>query len=105
MGKIVVGTRGASFDEFIEDGISGILVETGNPVELCRAMQRVWNMSNEERENIGKAAQERILLLNPDLMCSNLEGYFLRVIGSRENVDTDERMFLVGEKSRDIPDK
>jgi len=100
MGKVVIGTRGASFDEFIEDGISGILVEPSNHEELSRAMHQVWTMGQEERENIGKAARERIFLLNPDLMCRNLEGYYLGVIQSWEASTNYGRTFFAGEKSQ-----
>lgn len=76
LGKLVIGTKGTSFEELIDNGVSGILVEPDNPLELCQAMQRIWNMSNKERENIGKVAQERVALLSPERTCSSLEQYF-----------------------------
>ena len=82
LGKVVIGTKGTSFEEFIDDGISGILVEPNNPLELGQAMQRVWVMSNEERENIGKVAQERVALLSPERTCNSLEQYFQKFIKS-----------------------
>lgn len=82
LGKVVIGTKGTSFEEFIDNGISGILVEPDNPLELGQAMQRIWEMSNEERENIGKVAQERVVPLSPERTCSSLEQYFQKSIKS-----------------------
>ena len=79
LGKVVIGTRGTSFEQLIEDGKTGILVEPGNPSELSEAMQRVWDMSNTERKRIGLAAQRRVALLSPERTCSELEEYFKRV--------------------------
>jgi len=83
LGKVVIGTRGASFEEFINDGISGILVEANNSSELFQAMERVWNMNEEERINIGKIAKQRIASLSPEITCHKLEQYFQQFIRSR----------------------
>lgn len=83
LGKVVIGTRGSSFEEFIDDGISGILVEADNSAQLFRAMERVWNMSEEERINIGRVAQQRIASLSPEIACHKLEQYLQQFIRSR----------------------
>jgi len=80
LGKIVIGTRGTSFEEIIHDRISGILTEPNNPAQLCKAMQRVWKMTNAERENIGKAAQERVALLSSDRIYNEFEQYLQKII-------------------------
>jgi len=83
LGKVVIGTRGSSFEEFIDDGISGILVEADNSAELFQAMEGVWNMSEEERINIGRMAQQRIASLSPEITCHKLEEYLQQFIRSR----------------------
>lgn len=80
LGKVVIGTKGNSFDEFIDDGISGILVEANNSAQLFRSMERVWNMSEEERINIGRMAQQSIASLSPEIACRKLEEYFQQFI-------------------------
>ncbi len=77
LGKIVIGTLGTSFDEIIEDGKSGIIVKPNNPLDLYRAMERVWNMSEIELGNIGNAALKRVnKVLSPEITCKKLEQYF-----------------------------
>ena len=80
LGKIVIGTKGNSFEEVIDDGVSGILVEPNNSLKLGQAMKRVWNMNNEKREKIGKTAQQQIDFLSPEITCENLEQYFQKLI-------------------------
>ena len=55
-------------------------METDNSAELFQAMERVWNMSEEERINIGKVAQQCITSLFPEITCRKLEEYFQKVI-------------------------
>jgi glycosyltransferase involved in cell wall biosynthesis len=80
LGKIVIGTRGTSFEEIIDDKISGILVRPNNPDELRNAMQHVWKMSNAERENIGKAAQERVSYLSSEHIFEEYEQYIQKIV-------------------------
>jgi glycosyltransferase involved in cell wall biosynthesis len=87
LGKVVIGTRGTSFEEFIEGGISGLLVEADNATELLKAMHRVWNMREEERINIGRIAQQRITSLSPEIACRELEQYFQQFIRSQQLKD------------------
>lgn len=82
-GRVVIGTRGASLDEMMDDGISGVLVPLDSPGALAEAMGRVWQMSDEERARIGAAAQARVQTLRPEAACAELERYFQKVIDSR----------------------
>lgn len=83
MGKVVIGTRGTSFEELIEDGVTGILVEPNNPDALLQAMEKVWNMSEKGREDMGTCAKRRIAALAPQTTCLKLERYFQKVIEDR----------------------
>jgi glycogen synthase len=42
LGVPVVGTRGSSIDELVEDEVSGLLVPIGDADALARAMVRIW---------------------------------------------------------------
>ncbi len=55
-------------------------MEADNSAELFQAMEGVWNMSEEERINIGRMAQQRIASLSPEITCRKLEEYFKKVI-------------------------
>lgn len=59
-GKIVVGTRGASFEEMIEDGVSGFLVSPNDTEALANTIERVWQLDTDTVANIGQAAKARI---------------------------------------------
>lgn len=89
LGRIVIGTEGTSFEEFIDHRVSGILIEPDNSIALSGAMEEVWNMTDEERESIGQTAQKRVTLLRPEISCNELEEYFQRVLKKREYAKSD----------------
>jgi glycosyltransferase involved in cell wall biosynthesis len=73
LGRVVVGARGASFDEILEDGEDGILVDAGRPDELRRGLERVMDMSGPERARMGERAREKAArLFDPDPLMNRL---------------------------------
>ncbi|RLB60736.1 MAG: hypothetical protein DRH08_14955, partial [Deltaproteobacteria bacterium] len=74
-GKVVVGTRNASFDELITDGVNGILCEPGNPSSLEQAVERVLTLSPEIRRNMENAARARIAELSPSKIIPRIVSY------------------------------
>ena len=80
LGKVVIGTRGTSYDEFIEDGVSGFLVDPGDVCQLQCIMDRVFHMTKEERTAIGNHAAYKISSLSPEATCRRLELYFDQVV-------------------------
>lgn len=78
--RVVIGTRGASFDELIENGESGLLVEIGDVQGLANAMIQLWRMPEGRRKEIGTAAHRRIDLLAPQRTIPCLEVYYQRVL-------------------------
>lgn len=85
LGKVVVATRGASYDELIEDGVSGLLVPIDDPQAMAAAMLKVWHMPDTERARIGKAAQAALAPLRPEQACQSLEEFFGAIIDSRHD--------------------
>ena len=59
--KVVIGTSGASFDQIIVDGESGILISIDNRNELLSAMMKVMEMTGDEKTAMGRAAYNRIM--------------------------------------------
>jgi len=49
LGKIVIGTRGTSLDEMIEEGKTGFLAEPGSPQSLVEAVSRALNLDEKEK--------------------------------------------------------
>jgi len=88
-GRIVIGTKGTSFEEFIEHDVSGILIEPNNSKALSKAMERVWKMTDEERDNIGQAAQKRMAQLSSEITSKHLEQYFRKVLENRNRSSYD----------------
>lgn len=70
LGKIVVGTRGASFDQLIDDGVSGFLCEIDDRTSLLAAIQRA--LSTDSADAIGARARARIEELRPELAGARL---------------------------------
>lgn len=56
LGKVVIGTRGASFDEVITDGHDGFLVNNRDAQDLARTMIDVWK--RDDLEAIGERAKQ-----------------------------------------------
>ena len=59
LGKIVIGTAGASFEQLINDGVSGYLCERDNPQSLLECMDKVMNMTEEQRKVMEQRAKLR----------------------------------------------
>lgn len=74
LGKAVIGTIGASFDEVIKDNINGFLIEKGNSRALAEKMIKIWD--HPELEKIGKAAAQSIKVFAPDQTICELETYY-----------------------------
>lgn len=50
LGKIIIGTNGASFEQLIDDGVSGYLCERDEPQSLLECMNKVMNMTEEQKK-------------------------------------------------------
>ncbi|MGH9441611.1 MAG: glycosyltransferase family 4 protein, partial [Thermoanaerobaculia bacterium] len=79
-GRVLIGTRGASFEELIEDEKSGLLVEIGDVPGLAMAMERLWGMSALERDAIGALARESAQRFSAERTIPALESYFREVV-------------------------
>lgn len=78
-GKIVVGTRGASFEQLIEDGVSGFLCEIDDRRSLQSAIERA--LAHPDPDAIGERAKARIARLRPEIVGRDL----VRVYQSARN--------------------
>jgi glycosyltransferase involved in cell wall biosynthesis len=78
LGKAVIGTTGASFEELIEDEKSGFLVERGDPEALSEKMIYAW--SHPRLDEIGRKAKERMADFSPDKTLHILLNYYRDVL-------------------------
>src|SRR5207244_3410734 len=85
LGRVVIGTRGASFDQLLDDGISGYLVAVGDAEGLARAIRRAWHLPPDEQQRMGEAAKKRVEQLDPAYAIPALIDYYGQVINRWQN--------------------
>jgi glycosyltransferase involved in cell wall biosynthesis len=77
LGRPVIGTRGASFEELIEEGVSGFLVPPGDVKALAQAIVTAW--TRVDLAEIGARARDKVAEFAPDKTLPVLEAFFQRV--------------------------
>ena len=83
LGSVVVASRGASFDELIEDGKSGLLAELGNPRALAERIGQAWCLTEDQRAQVGANAKKSVASLAPKTTLAHLEELYASVIAER----------------------
>jgi glycogen(starch) synthase len=78
LGKVVVGTKNTSFDEVIEDGKNGFLVNPGNPKELADKIITAWR--HPSLFEIALKSKETSMQFAPINTTNNLLKYYNNVI-------------------------
>ena len=78
--RVVIGTRGASFEQLIVDGESGFLCKVGDPISLLEAIEKALNLTDEERRQMGQKALKRIDELHPEKVGRKLIDLYSRVM-------------------------
>ena len=67
-GRIVIGTRGASFEQLLEDGHSGFLCEKDDPENLAAAIDRALALSTRDQARFAERARARVYRLRPEVV-------------------------------------
>lgn len=80
LGQIVIGTDGASFEQLIEDGYNGFLIERENSSQLYEKMVQVINMSEQEADFMKVRASDSVRRLHPDKIYEQLIEFYQSVI-------------------------
>ncbi|MBM3934276.1 MAG: glycosyltransferase family 4 protein [SAR202 cluster bacterium] len=81
LGKPVIASSGASFEELFDDGISGYLFRNGDHEDLARVATEV--LRSADRSRVGEAARERISALHPDRTVPLVEKYITERVRAR----------------------
>lgn len=66
LGKAVIGTKGASFEQIIEDGKSGFLCKRESVDSLLSCIDRYMSLTYTEKKKISDNAKKRITEMEPD---------------------------------------
>ena len=80
---IVIGTRGASFDEMFEDGVSGLLMEIDNSDELLEKIEIVMHMTEQEKGEMRREAKKKLKKYETEAAGKKLERYYGAVLRKR----------------------
>lgn len=80
MGKVVIGTLGASFEQLIDDGDNGFLCTIDDERSLMESIEKALRLSDGERQAIGRKAQKTIERLNPERVVKELLHLYNEVI-------------------------
>lgn len=80
LGKIVIGTYGASFEQLIKNKYNGLLIKRDSVKSLLRAVDYLMHLTGKEREEMGKMAKETVKRLAPDTVYEQMISYYKNVI-------------------------
>ena len=80
LSKVVIGTDGASFEQLIEHQSSGLLCKIGDSRDLLEKMNAAAAMDVQEKQEMGKRAQESIMRLKPEVVVKKLVRFYEAVI-------------------------
>jgi glycosyltransferase involved in cell wall biosynthesis len=78
LGKVVIGTDGASFEELITDGVNGFLVPPDNPEALADKMIAAW--TDERLAAMSSAAKAQVREFAPEKTIPALLSYYSEVL-------------------------
>ena len=80
LGKVVIGTYGASFEQLIKHKRNGILIKRDSPKALLKAIDYLRELTEDERIRMGEKAKERIAQMKPDIIYEQLISFYQEVI-------------------------
>lgn len=84
LGKVVIGTYGASFEQLIKHKKSGLLIKQDSSAALKKAIDYAMQMTNEERYDMGIRAKERIAQMHPDKIYEQLMSFYQEVMKDKQ---------------------
>lgn len=80
LGKIVIGTNGASYEQLITDGVSGYLIERDRPDELAEKAACLNALSDEGYLAMSNEARKAAQRFDPESAYNNLMQYYQSVL-------------------------
>lgn len=86
LGKVVIGTNGASFEQLIQDKINGLLIERDKPESLLKAINYFFAMKEEERYRMEREAYQTVQRMQPKFVREKLEGFYSYIIDKKNRL-------------------
>jgi len=81
--RVVIGTRGTSFEQLIEDGRNGFLCEPDSPETLLASMKRALDLPEDLLQAMGERAAQRMAGLAPECSLPRLVDFYREVCEQR----------------------
>lgn len=80
MGKIVVATNGASYEQLIEDRVNGYLCERDNPDSFLQGIEEANALSDEQKNEMSQKAMKTVERLRPENIYKQYLEYYQKVM-------------------------
>lgn len=80
MGKIVVATNGASYEQVIEDRVSGFLCKRDDAESFLQGINEALTLEEEEKQKMRENAKKRVERLNPENVYRQYLEFYKKVI-------------------------
>lgn len=80
LGKIVIGTYGASFEQLIKNKQNGLLIQRDSRNALIKAVNYLMEISEQERKQMCMRAKETVVRLQPEAIYQQVIEYYHNVI-------------------------
>lgn len=74
--QVIIGTRDTSFEQLLEENISGFLCNRDDKDDLYNKIHITMNLDDKRKKEIGDKAYNRINSLNPDIVVKQLIDYY-----------------------------
>lgn len=84
LGKIVIGTYGASFEQLIKNKENGLLIKRDSPAALIRAVDWLMNLSESERFGMEERASGIVERLSPENIYDEMIAFYKKVIKDKK---------------------
>lgn len=85
LGTVVVATKGASYEQLIDDGESGFLCERDKECDFLNALSSAVGLCEDRRQSMLDNAFSRVEDLSPEKIYENYYDYYKEVIADWEN--------------------
>lgn len=80
MGKIVVATDGASYEQLIDNEVNGFLCERDNPESFLQGIGKALSLNDEEKGLMECKAMETVKRLSPDNIYKQYSNFYEKAI-------------------------
>ncbi len=87
MNKIVIATKGVSFEQLIEDRVSGFLCNSDDSDDFLQAVEEALDMGEESRRQMEAEAAKKIADFAPDVIYEKYLAFYQKVINEWEFIE------------------